>query len=259
MLEKVSKKRFKSWTEIIQSLEQPSSLVSSLDNIVAMAVATKNSLDLQRQKQESELRKQAKEKEDLRKLVHSQFDNTIISILKNYIDKINEGYAGVHKAQLKYNNDIIPRQNHISCKLIALEGKYVDIKIEIVFKENHVRKVPIDNFWSGERQYREEEYIPQYRGKNIMAFGEISNSKGLGYNLLLVDSGEIYGDWLIMKNKNNLSYMTQNKERREPFAFDLEELPDEINKVQVTHLYTSDFEEYNDEEFISLINMLAIM
>ena len=51
--------------------------------------------------------------------------------------------------------------------------------------------------------------------------------------LLLVDSGEIYGDWLIMKNKNNLSYMTQNKERREPFAFDLEELPDEINKVQV--------------------------
>ena len=55
-----------------------------------------------------------------------------------YIDKINEGYAGVHKAQLKYNNDIIPRQNHISCKLIALEGKYVDIKIEIVFKENHV-------------------------------------------------------------------------------------------------------------------------
>ena len=156
MLEKVSKKRFKSWTEIIQSLEQPSSLVSSLDNIVAMAVATKNSLDLQRQKQESELRKQAKEKEDFRKLVHSQFDNTIISILKNYIDKINEGYAGVHKAQLKYNNDIIPRQNHISCKLIALEGKYVDIKIEIVFKENHVRKVPIDNFWSGERQYREE-------------------------------------------------------------------------------------------------------
>lgn len=259
MLEKVPKKRFKSWTEIIQSLEQPSSLDSSLDNIVAMAVATKNSLDLQRQKQESELRKQAKEKEDFCKLVHSQFDNTIISILKDYVDKVNVGYAGVHKAQLKYNNDIIPRQNHISCRLIALEGRYVDIKIEIVFKENYVRKVPIDNFWDVEQRYREEEYIPQYRGKNIMAFGKINNSEGLGCNLLLVDSGEIYGDWLIMNNKNNLSYMTQNKERREPFAFDLEELPDEINKVQGTHLYTSDFEEYSDEKFISCINRLATM
>ncbi len=259
MLEKVPKKRFKSWTEIIQSLEQTSDLDSSLDNVVAMAVATKNSYDLQRQRQESELRKKEKQKDDFCKLVRSQFDNTIISILQKYVDKMNMGYAGVDKAQLRYNGDIISRQNFISCKLVALKGKYVDINIEIVLKENHVRKVPIDRFWNDGQQYRQEEYIPQYRGKNIMAFGEISNSKGLGYNLLLVDSGEIYGDWLIMENKNNLSHMSQEKYRNEPFAFDIEELPYEIERVQGTHLYTSDFKEYSDDKFIGIINMLALM
>ena len=92
-----------------------------------------------------------------------------------------------------------------------------------------------------------------------MALGEITNSNGLGYNLLLVDSGEIYGDWIIMKNKNNFSLTAQGKERREPFAFSIEELPSEIDKVQITHLYRAEFEEYSDEEFISIVNLLALM
>lgn len=258
MLEKSPKRRFENWNEIIQALEQPSSSESTLDNIVAMAVNAKNSLSLQRQKQESEQQRKAKEREDFCKLVHSQFDNTIIAVLKEYVDKINSEYAGSDKAQLRYNGDIVSRQNYISCRVITLENRYVDIKLEIVLKENHTRKVPVNSFWN-EGQYREENYIPQYRGKNIMALGEITNSNGLGYNILLVDSGEIYGDWIIMKNKNNFSYMAQGKERREPFAFSIEELPSEINKVQVTHLYGAEFEEYSDEEFISIVNLLALM
>lgn len=259
MLEKSSKRRFENWEEIIQALEQPSDLNSSLDNVVAMAVAAKNNFNLQRQKQESEKQRKEKDRADFCKLVHSQFDNTIISVLKKYVDKLNIEYAGADKAQLRYNGDIVSRPNYISCRLVAFENRYVDIEIEIVLKENYIREVPIDIFWNEGQQYRQEKYIPQYRGKNIMAFGKVSNSKGLGYNLLLIDNGEIYGDWLIMKNQNNLSHLSPSKERIEPFAFNIDELPNEINKVQVTHLYRSEFEEYSDDKFINLVNVLTLL
>lgn len=77
--------------------------------------------------------------------------------------------------------------------------------------------------------------------------------------LLLVDSGEIYGDWIIMKNYNNFSFAAPGKEKREPFPFEISELPDEIQKVQMTHLYRADFEEYSDEEFINIINLLSLI
>lgn len=240
MLQKSPKKRFANWTEIIQALEQLNDSNSSLDNKVATIVTAKNNFDLQRQKQEMEMQRKRKAKDDFFKLVHSQFNNTIISTLKKYVNDVNLEYAGADKIQLNYDDNIFSRQdyNYISCRLIIFENNYIDI--EIVF------------YWNEGQQYR---YIPQYQGKNIMAFGKISNSNRFGYNLLLIASDGIYGDWLIMKNKNNLSYIV-GKRRKEPFAFNIEELPDEID--QITHRYSSDFEEYSDDTFIDIINILAL-
>jgi len=258
MLEKPLNRRFKNWNDIIQSLEQPRSSNSSFDNIIKTAVIAKNSLDLQRQKQESEIAQRKKETDDFCKLVLSQFNNTIISVLKEYVNKVNSEYAGLDKARLEYNEDINLQQNYISCRLVVTQNNYVEIKVEIVLKKNHVRKVPVHSYLNNNIQYRKEEYIPQYQGKNIMAFVEISNSNGFGYNLLLIDSGEIYGDWLIMKNRNNF-ILSSVKERKEPFSFSIEELPDEIDKVQTTYYYSSDFEEYSDDKFIEIINRLALI
>ena len=117
--------------------------------------------------------------------------------------------------------------------------------------------MPVDIFW-GENRTRKENYIPQYKSKNILAWGEIVNKAGYGFNILLIDSGDIYGDWIIMENKNNLSHLT-GKERREPFAFSLQELPTEINKVQITHLYSADFTEFDDTLFLGLIRTLSFL
>lgn len=59
-----------------------------------------------------------------------------------------------------------------------------------------------------------------------------------------------------MKKKNNFSIMT-GKERKEPFAFSLQELPKEIYKVQITYLYSSEFEEFNTTQFLKLIQLIS--
>lgn len=257
MLEKPTKKRFASWDELMNILNQTGIAQHPIDSVVDIAVSSKNNYNLKCRKQESEKKLKEKEKADYCKLVRSQFDNTIIVLLNQFVDKINLKYAGADKVQLRYNGDVSRQQDYISCKLVASESNYVDIKIEVVLKKNHIRNVPVNNFWDENRKTRKEMYIPQYAGKNIMALGEITNHKGLGYNLLLIDNGEIYGDWVIMKNYNNFSFVAQGKERREPFSFSIKELPDEIVKVQCTHLYRAEFEEYKDDEFIQLVNFLA--
>ena len=58
-----------------------------------------------------------------------------------------------------------------------------------------------------------------------------------------------------MNNKNNLSYMN-NKERREPFSFSLNELPEEIDRVQITHLYRAVFEPFSESSLLDIISKL---
>lgn len=67
---------------------------------------------------------------------------------------------------------------------------------------------------------------------------------------------DIYGEWIIMNNKNNLSNIS-GKKRKEPFAFSLQELPSELPSVQITHLYSADFEEFNEVNFLAQVQMIS--
>ena len=86
--------------------------------------------------------------------------------------------------------------------------------------------------------------------------GEITKQFGYGFNALLLDSGDIYSDWIIMNNKNNFSCLS-GKAHPVLFAFSLQELPHEIDRVQITHLYSADFAPFDENDFIALIQSLA--
>ena len=257
MLEKSSKRRFSTWDDIINLLDAQTNLNSPIDKMVAMAVATKNAEDIVRQEHEATLRKEKKEKEEFLKLIFFQFEQTIITPIIEFVEKINLQYAGKDKLTFPKNQYVAPEQTTLFWKLNIPPNNYVTINFEAILKENFIREVPVDIFW-GENRTRKENYIPQYKSKNILAWGEIVNKAGYGFNILLIDSGDIYGDWIIMENKNNLSHLT-GKERREPFAFSLQELPTEINKVQITHLYSADFTEFDDTLFLGLIRTLSFL
>lgn len=258
MLEKSIKRRFSTWDEIIKLLETQTTSKPSANGLVASAVAAQNAKDAARQKQESAARQRQKEKEDFLKLVFAQIKQTIVMPIAEFTEEVNQQYAG--KDKLRFAGDMCPQADKTSFhwELTIPPDNALAINMEAIWKENFTRVVPRDILFDdfGRNRTREENYIPQFRRRNILAWGEIVNRAGYGFNVLLLDSGDIYGDWIIMNNKNSFSHGT-NKERREPFAFSLHELPKEINNVQMTHLYSADFEDFKDTTFLGLINTLA--
>lgn len=255
MLEKSAKRRFLTWDEIIELLNVQIDPNSTVDKMVANVVATKNTEYIARQQRESTLKQQKKEKDDFLRLVYSQFEQSIISPIIEFAEKVNLQYAGKDKLTFPANQYISSNQTTFFWKMNIPPNNSVTINLEAILKENFSREVYIDRIFGG-NQTRKEEYIPQYKAKNILAWGEIINKSGYGFNILLLDSGDIYGDWIIMNNKNNFSHMT-GKERIEPFAFSLQELPAEIDNVQITHLYSADFNEFNKNSFLELIQLIS--
>jgi hypothetical protein len=255
MLEKSVKSRFSTWDEIIKLLDAQIAPNSPVDQIVAMAVTAKNAEDIARQQREATFKQQKKEKEDFLRLVYSQFEQTIIAPIIEFAEKVNLQYAGKDKLTFPANQYVAPDQTTFFWKLIIPPNNSVTINLEVIRKENFIREVYVDRVFN-ENRTRKENYIPQYKGKNILAWGEITNKSGYGFNIILLDNGDIYGDWIIMNNKNNFSHIS-GKERREPFAFSLQELPTEIDKVQITHLYSADFNEFSETSFLKLIQTLS--
>lgn len=212
-------------------------------------MSKKVSDDIARVKEESRVIIEKKNRENFIKMIDFQIEDTIISPIKKFIAKFNSKYVG-EKAEYS-----ILSNNHgevfYSGRMSITPFKYVNIKIERVFKENHRRQVY--NPWRLE-YYSEENYIPQYNKKNILAMGEIKNNKNYGFNIILVDNGEIYGDWLIVENKNYCNITGET--RAEPFAFSLEELPKRIDLGNCVDLYSSTYCSFDDNYFLKLINIL---
>lgn len=257
MTEKRSAKRFSDWDEIIDAIEKQEDRDDSfLDRIVDNAIASKNADYLKKTELQNIENKKRKEEENFINNVRNLFEAEILQLLRQYTDKVNQSYAGQDKMSIKYNRGLTTL---FSCIMESGNGKKVELDCKIVLEDSYQRESLTQNIWGEGRAKKRESYTPSYKNRKIMFMCEMRNMLNYGYNLLLVESDNLFGDWIIMKNYNNFSFAAPGKERREPFSFSLDELPDEIVKVQCTHLYRSDFEEYDEEDFISLINMLITM
>ena len=205
MLEKSTKRRFSSWDEIIKMLESDTVPASPMDRFVANAVAIQNAEDTARQKREADARRRKKEEEDSSKLISFQIKQTVLAPIETFVEKVNQQYAGERKLRLTQTSSM-------EWELSDPTGNSLTICMQKVREQ--LREVSYNDF--GRIQRRSETYIPKFRGKAILAWGMIENRAEYGFNLLLVDSGDLYGDWIIMNNKNNFSHGT-NKARNEPF------------------------------------------
>ena len=80
------------------------------------------------------------------------------------------------------------------------------------------------------------------------------NHNDLGFNIILVDDGELYGEWYIINNNNNLSQLTGD-EKQEPFYLTIDHIDEALRNV--TGLYSSIINEYNAGRFLGQIEFLA--
>lgn len=263
MLAKRPNERFASWSEILQLLDQHKEPVSDVDKIVWSAIAYKNAEDANHQKRESMALQEKKTKSDFCKLVFSQTENEIISIFEELVHKYNAQYGG-HEQMTIFSEH--HSEERFSWKIRFSKERTIAINMEAILRENFQRELPpnpfIDEYeesFIGYRKPRTENYIPQYRRKKILAWGKVVNEGKHGFNILLVESDGLYGDWLIMQNKNNLSLCIQGREKREPFAFEFDELEKEISYIDVTHDYRSEFKSFDKQSFITLIQQLMFI
>jgi len=258
MLEKPTQIRFTSWDDIIHALDAQTKSTesdSTLQKAISVAISAKNADDVARQKKENTAKKKKNEKDNFYKLACSQFNNTFVSPIKAFVENINSQYAGKDKFYIPVITQTISH-GEFSWKIDDDSGRSLSFEMKVVFDNTYQRDVSVPVNWATQYETKRENYIPRYSNKNILVCGKMENNKGYGYNLLLVDSGSIYGDWFIMKNKNNLSNLAQERERREPFAFSLNELPSEIYKTQITSLYSATFEPFNGDNLLNYVNLL---
>ena len=253
MLEKPTQKRFLNWQDILQLITIKSNKISYVDNFVSKAIAIKNQEDITLQNQISEQKKKIKEKEDFCKLIYSQFGTNILSPIRALAENFNDQYAGSDKYSLSNNiTTATARPERFYWNMKSPSNKTIFFDMEALLLENHITE---NTTMFGERI--QVNYIPQCQNKKILSWGKISNKEGYGFNLLLLEGKEIYGDWFIMTNKN--SGLSNHKRRVEPFGFDLNELPEEIGYINAMHIYTTKIDLLTEENLLNHIQLLETL
>lgn len=263
MLEKPIQKRLKSWEEVEEKLGNPSlEVAGDLGNIVSLAIGKKIETDTRKQQQIEQENRERKEKEDYCNLVRNQFESVIVDFFEQFTDEYNIHLAGNDKCKLELNLRNHGFREQFSCQLTIPSVTNITVKCKVIMPNSYTYVVDADRIYGFSYMYgsgygeRKVAYTPQYKNKNIIGWVEIENTKGLGFNLWLVQTEDMYGDWYILKNKNNGIYMTQYKPKQEPFAFKIDELEEALKGINAFSLYSSDVELFDKQKLMELIAQL---
>lgn len=249
MIEKPTKKRFSDWDNIITVLKTQPLTVYNMGSIVLRALQNRNNADLAIQRELTEKNKREQEKSDFCRSIYTQYDSIILEPIREFITSFNSQYAGASSIQMKPDNGYPGTVNFLQTIQTPLKNN-ITIKTEAILAENHLRQVPIDRIFNNEG-YRTINYIPKCKNREILAWSQVADSSGRGFNLILLKTdGELYGDWFILINTN--SGLSRSR-RIEPFGFELDELPKEIDLINATHIYNSELKSINTTDIIEFI------
>jgi serine/threonine protein kinase len=210
MLSKKSTDRFPSWDEILSAIEKGSSS-NQISSIALSAISKMNSHDDERQREISAANIRQKEKDEFCQLVFSQFDNMILQPIRDFIDQFNGSYSGSKKFRMTNFNlsSTYPSEHpRCFCEIITPLCDKIKIEATAIIENSFKRDEPCYDVFSAQEthygvysnSHRQVSYTPTYNYKNksheIQLFAEISSNIG-GFNILLLKTSEIYGDWLI--------------------------------------------------------------
>ena len=240
MLEKEPNKRFNSWEEIQKqiSVEKNNKNSEILDRILKKRI----DIDEANRKKEIENTKRQEGINERKKTVNYSIYENIYMPIKEFIESFNKQYAS---GKINISDYSVNTDTFSNIRIDTISGKRVDIEIHSI----------IDRVFTRERQdaffgnIYEEEYRPELKNKEILAWGIVNFSDELSYNLILVyDTESIYGHWYQLKNSN--SPFNQNPRTPELFAFDFNEIEEELHYINAMHIYNSSLEEYNKDEML---------
>lgn len=252
MLQKPKSKRFNNWQEIISALTAGKALKNGNSEIFTLAQAAvrmQNATDNARQKKQAEENKKRKEWNDYVKNIMFYFSNEIIEVFKEYADAYNSQYASGKIIVDTSNFDLSLEKNKILIKMPSSPN--ITVALSVIDPEQFTKIIGYTESHGGRIPTAKKQYIPTCNGKKVLAWGKVEDILGYGYNILLLENKlDEYGDWYILYNTNS---GLNRDPRLEPFAFEEQELPKEIQLIRCTHIYSSVLEEYNMNRFQELI------
>lgn len=241
MLEKPTQKRFSNWEDIIDALGKNTIPSSTTNTALERALANRNNADLKKQ-EDAATRKKAEALRDQQcKLVFSQYEAVVFEPIRAFISAFNEHYAGTtgFRFEDKHRNII---SDHFSVKITTPDKKWICIDTEVVLAENHHRPMRTSSSWN-QICVTSQNYIPQCKGRDVVAWSYLRDETGRGFNILLLKCKDaLYGDWYILRNTNSAF---SREHRAEPFGFTLQELPKEIVHIDALHIYNSEFRDFD--------------
>lgn len=246
MLEKSLNKRFEDWNIVIKNIKHISSTskdASNINSFVDKALQNQIEKDINIQEHSLSEMQRLNTTMEFCKLVGSQYLSSIYNPVSEFIYQFNNQYSNGKMRIDSFDIDTIG--SHFQNTITLPGKKQISIKMQVLF-DNFQRKVP-----SPFGGYFVENYIPECDKRKIYAWGKIESEEGIGYNLLLLENEEDdYGEWRELHNTNSGSSRTR---RVEPFGFDLDELPTEIELIKAIHIYISKIEKFNIDNLYSFI------
>lgn len=250
MLEKPISKRFSSWDEIEEYLMKNVDKKESFNGVIDMMIASRVKKDNQESKKTLENERKKKEELEFCKLVKYQFKNDIYTPVKECIDEFNSRYPNKNIKITEFNIHSSSNQINIDIQLISRE--YITIKLVPILEDDFIRKRKVSDYY--DTRTISEVRIPELRRRKVKAWGGLYTSHNTGFNIVLLENkDDIYGKWYVLENKCSPFYQ---KERREPFAFNINELEKEIQYVDAIHIYNTEVSEFSIEKIIQYIYML---
>lgn len=249
MLEKKTSNRFSNWNDILHYLEFDTSQSSALE-VKYLDAMLNNRLqkdDLIKRKASEEAIQQSKESEFCN-LIKYKFEQDIYKPLFELIKGFNARYPnGDIKITLntKYSKEF-------SIKIVTPSNKVININLIPIIERDYLNKVPryyTDRYGNNRRISPK---MPKIREGKILAWGYLDTEDRTGFNILLIeDTNDMYGKLMLLENNSN---GFSNKNRPSPFAFDIEELPKEIELIHTMHIYNSELITFNIDKFFNYIS-----
>ncbi|MED2868748.1 serine/threonine-protein kinase [Bacillus thuringiensis] len=253
MIEKRLSRRYQTWSEVREDLALDSlPKANNQDRVDFMLQHHMERTSAQRTK-ELEAEKVRKEKLEFEKLIYSQFQNDIYEPIKEFVDEFNKRCVN-GKIVLQ---DIGDTLTSFKTSMRLPSDSLISIEVKILRDEDFMRHVPqqIPMPYESRTIRRLQRPILPTNNKKILAWGNIKNQHGIGYNLLLLeDKDELYGEWVMLSNSVH-SLFTMNNYRPNQFIFEFSELEEEIEKIMGTHMYNTEvmpFDIGKIQEFIAI-------
>lgn len=242
MLEKSKSKRYTSWVDIKNDFDKQQFISNPYNELVNSILSERLKKDNEILQKNLEHQRKLKEIEDYNKLIYHQFIDKIINPIKELIEAINLQYTS---GKIHFDIPNSP-SGHLKSEITLVSMRKITIQLKSLRDEDFYRDINYN--WGRSRELRR----PIIHDRLILAWGYVKTYENIGYNIILVQNKEdMYGEWVLLINKNNP--MVVNQRYPEPFPFEFNELEKEISVLGAAHIYMTQIIPFNLDEIAELI------